>query len=159
MMNIINWAGIACVLLSGCQAPSTPTDSVDVSQEPVTGEPVTTSTPDPTPSATPSVTPSPSPSPTVTVETFNATSQGNAICTAFASWNSSEVTIEAQYTGYTYNFNGTGVTVTYTSGPFAGQTDIVLDPVTIDFGGDGTVARCTVVVDHGAVQTVTENSP
>ena len=134
-----------------------PTPQASQTQTPLS-QPLVVSTPTPTPTASPIASPSPSPSASpVTVETFNSQNEGANICQAFKTWTASTETIVILYTGYSYSFAEAGVSVSYTTGPYNGQTFQVDDPTTLNYNHSGMIYECTLQVNNGAVQSIMEN--
>jgi hypothetical protein len=154
MKQFIVFLSLLSVL--GCNAPAATTPLAASTTSPVTVIPVPVVTPVVVVTPTPTPTVTPTPTPTVTVDTFES-SQAFPICSAFFNWDSETTTIAVEYDGYTYNFAGIGVTVTYSTGPYDGQTQEVSTPVTIGWGGNGEVYLCSVEVSGGAITKINQD--
>ena len=95
-----------------------------------------TAQPSPNPTVSPSPSPGPSASPTLTV--LDAGTNPYIICGTFAEWNPATTSIEIVNSGDYYTYTNQGVTVTYTTGYFNGQThpaDPGNETETLKYGG------------------------
>jgi hypothetical protein len=162
MKNSISLFTLA-VLVSACNGGSQAPQAFDAttSTSPIVGapnDPVSNPGTNQDPSD-PSPQPSPSPSASPTLAMFNVIENDQTvfnICTAFENWNSEDTTIQLNYTGYYYSFSSTGVSVTYSVGPYAGQTLGVPAQTVLTYGAS-LADGCTVTVQNSAVQSIVPN--